>query len=115
MRAIDDAEASGTDFWTDRLLARTGIEPAGTWLMTRGRAAFMYTHHPSVIGFGGNAAHEDNISSQNAYAITASPGTFTEQPAQRPHRKRRGAARRHRIHHRCTSSSPSRPEARRPD
>ncbi|SNY63925.1 discoidin domain-containing protein [Paractinoplanes atraurantiacus] len=83
MRAIYDAEASGTDFWMDRLLARTGNDPAGTWLMTRGRAAFMYTHNPSVIGFGGNAAYWDNISSQNAYAITASPGTFTEQPAQR--------------------------------
>ncbi|XVV15352.1 discoidin domain-containing protein [Actinoplanes sp. CA-131856] len=83
MRAIYDAEASGTDFWMDRLLARTGNDPAGTWLMSRGRAAFMYTHNPSVIGFGGNAAYWDNISSQNAYAITASPGTFTEQPAQR--------------------------------
>ncbi|XVU28164.1 discoidin domain-containing protein [Actinoplanes sp. CA-054009] len=83
MRAIYDAEASGTDFWMDRLLARTGNDPAGTWLMTRGRAAFMYTHNPSVIGFGGNAAYWDNISSQNAYAITASPGTFTEQAAQR--------------------------------
>ncbi|MFC7533894.1 discoidin domain-containing protein [Actinoplanes sp. GCM10030250] len=83
MRAIYDAEAGGTDFWMDRLLARTGNDPAGPWLMTRGRAAFMYTHNPAVIGFGGNAAYWDNISSQNAYAITASPGTFTEQPAQR--------------------------------
>ncbi|GLY07740.1 discoidin domain-containing protein [Actinoplanes sp. NBRC 101535] len=83
MRAIYDAEASGTDFWMDRLLARVGNDPAGTWLMSRGRAAFMYTHNPAVIGFGGNAAYWDNISSQNAYAITASPGTFTEQPAQR--------------------------------
>nr|BFE72673.1 hypothetical protein GCM10020092_059740 [Actinoplanes digitatis] len=51
--------------------------------MTRGRGAFMYTHNPAVIGFGGNAAYWDNISSQNAYAVTASPGTFTEQTAQR--------------------------------
>ncbi|SFF69151.1 hypothetical protein SAMN05421541_11823 [Actinoplanes philippinensis] len=83
MRAIYDAESSGTDFWMDRLLARTGNDPAGTWLMTRGRAAYMNTHNPSVIGFGGNAAYWDNISSQNAYAITASTGTFTEQAAQR--------------------------------
>ena len=83
MRAIYDAESSGTDFWMDRLLARTGNDPAGPWLMTRGRAAFMYTHDPAVIGFGGHAAYWDNISSQGAYAITASPGTFTEQPAQR--------------------------------
>ncbi|WP_246635845.1 MGH1-like glycoside hydrolase domain-containing protein [Actinoplanes hulinensis] len=83
MRAIYDAEAAGTDFWMDRLLARTGNDPAGTWLMSRGRAAFMYTHNPAVIGFGGNTAYWDNISSQNAYAITASTGTFTEQVAQR--------------------------------
>ncbi len=83
MQAIYDAERSGTDFWLDRLLARPGNDPAGTLLMTRGRGAFMYTHNPSVIGFGGDAAYWDNISSQNAYAITASPGTFTEQASQR--------------------------------
>jgi hypothetical protein len=83
MRAIYDAESAGTDFWMDRLLARTGSDPAGPWLMTRGRAAFMSTHDPAVVGFGGHAAYWDNLSSQGAYAITASPGTFTEQPAQR--------------------------------
>ncbi|HYN95180.1 MAG TPA: discoidin domain-containing protein [Pilimelia sp.] len=83
MRAIFDAESAGTSFWLDRLLARPGIDPAGPWLMTRGRAAFMATHNPAVLGFGGNAAYWDNIRSQGAYAITAGPGTFTEQPAQR--------------------------------
>ena len=83
MKALYDAEAGGTDFWMDRMLARTGNDPSGTWLMTRGRAAFMYTHDPAVIGFGGNAAYWDNISSQSAYTVTASGGTFTEQPAQR--------------------------------
>lgn len=47
MRAIYDAESSGTDFWVDRLLARPGNDPAGTWLMTRGRALFMKTHTPA--------------------------------------------------------------------
>ncbi|GAA2851270.1 hypothetical protein Acy02nite_34730 [Actinoplanes cyaneus] len=83
MKAIYDAESGGTDFWMDRLLARNGSDPAGNFLMTRGRAAFMYTYDPAVIGFGGHAAYWDNLSSQNAYAITASPGTFTEQAAQR--------------------------------
>src|ERR1700754_586190 len=83
MQAIYDAESSGTDFWMDRLLGRSGNDPAGTWLMTRGRGAYMNTHTPSVIGFGGNAAYWDNISSQGAYTITPSPGTFTEQSAQR--------------------------------
>ncbi|CAM5617279.1 F5/8 type C domain-containing protein OS=Streptomyces violarus OX=67380 GN=FHS41_005252 PE=4 SV=1 [Streptomyces violarus] len=35
MRAIYDAESSGTDFWMDRLLARSGNDPAGPWLMSR--------------------------------------------------------------------------------
>ena len=83
MQAIYDAESSGTDFWMDRLLARPGNDPAGTWLMTRGRGLYMNTHNPAVIGFAGNAAYWDNISSQNAYAITAGPGTFTEQVGQR--------------------------------
>ncbi|KXK61578.1 hypothetical protein AWW66_13005 [Micromonospora rosaria] len=83
MRAIYDAESGGTDFWMDRLLARPGNDPAGPWLMTRGRGMFMYTHNPSVIGFGGNAAYWDNISSQNAYAVAVTPGTFTEQVASR--------------------------------
>ncbi|MFC6092593.1 discoidin domain-containing protein [Saccharothrix lopnurensis] len=83
MRAIYDAEAGGTDFWVDRLLARPGNDPAGPWLMTRGRGLFMYTHNPGVLGFGGNAAYWDNISSQNAYAITVGSGALTEQVANR--------------------------------
>ncbi|GAA4076562.1 discoidin domain-containing protein [Nonomuraea soli] len=83
MQAIYDAESSGTDFWMDRLLARPGNDPAGTWLMTRGRALFMKTHTPSVIGFGGQVAYWESISNQNAYAVAISPGTWTEQAGQR--------------------------------
>ncbi|MFI6821122.1 discoidin domain-containing protein [Micromonospora sp. NPDC050187] len=83
MKAIYDAEAGGTDFWMDRLLARPGNDPAGPWLMTRGRGFYMNTHNPAVIGFGGNAAYWDNISSQNAYAVAITPGTFTEQVGSR--------------------------------
>lgn len=79
MQSIYDAEAGGTDFWMDRLLARPGNDPAGTWLMTRGRGLFMTTHTPSVIGFGGQVAYWDNISSQNAYSVAITPGTFAEQ------------------------------------
>ena len=31
MQAIFDAESGGTDYWMDRLLARPGNDPAGTW------------------------------------------------------------------------------------
>lgn len=83
MQAIYDAESSGTDFWMDRLLARPGNDPAGTWLMSRGRAVFMKTHDPAVLGFGGQVAYWESISDQNAYSVAITPGTFTEQVSQR--------------------------------
>ncbi|RSM87989.1 hypothetical protein DMH04_09755 [Kibdelosporangium aridum] len=83
MRAIYDRESQGTDFWMDRLLARQGNDPAGTWLMTRGRAVFMKTHDPAVIGFGGQVAYWESIDNRGAYSISLSPGTFTENAAQR--------------------------------
>jgi hypothetical protein len=87
MQSIYDSEKSGTDFWMDRLLSRSGgSDPSdadGGILMTRGRAVFMKQHNPAVIGFGGKVAYWESISDANAYAITLSPGTFSEQPAQR--------------------------------
>ncbi|NUP83879.1 MAG: hypothetical protein HOV96_40770 [Nonomuraea sp.] len=83
MQAIYDAESSGTDFWMDRLLSRTGNDPAGTWLMSRGRALFMKTHTPGTLGFAGQVAYWESISDDNAYTIAITPGTFTEQVASR--------------------------------
>ncbi|WP_436763600.1 discoidin domain-containing protein [Streptosporangium sp. V21-05] len=83
MRSIYDAESSGTDFWVDRLLARTGNDPAGTWLMSRGRAVFMKTHNPATLGFAGQVAYWESISDNNAYTVAVTPGTFTEQVSQR--------------------------------
>jgi hypothetical protein len=87
LRAIYDRESAGTDFWMDRLLARTGPDPAGNWLMTRGRAVYLRQHSNSVIGFGGRIAYYneffDAFANQNGYAITIGPGGFAENPAQR--------------------------------
>ncbi|WP_214108359.1 discoidin domain-containing protein [Acrocarpospora catenulata] len=83
MQAIYDAESSGTDFWMDRLLARPGNDPAGTWLMTRGRALFMKTHTPGTLGFAGQVAYWESISNNNAFTVAITPGTFTEQVASR--------------------------------
>ncbi|HCT79041.1 MAG TPA: hypothetical protein DGT23_21265 [Micromonosporaceae bacterium] len=83
MQAIYNAESGGTDFWMDRLLARPGNDPAGTWLMSRGRALFMKTHTPSVIGFGGQVAYWESINNQSAYSIAITPGTWSEQASQR--------------------------------
>ncbi|HEU5471602.1 MAG TPA: discoidin domain-containing protein [Actinophytocola sp.] len=87
MRAIYDREVAGTDFWMDRLLARPGADPAGNWLMTRGRTVYMRQHSNAVIGFGGRVAYYneffDSFTNQGGYAITIGSGGFAEQPAQR--------------------------------
>ncbi|GKQ37841.1 discoidin domain-containing protein [Streptomyces sp. A012304] len=83
MRAIYDAESSGTDFWMDRLLARPGNDPAGPWLMSRGRALFMKEHDPARLGFGGKVAYWESVDGSSAYTVAITPGTFTEQVAQR--------------------------------
>ena len=69
MRAIYEAERHGTDFWMDRLLARRGDDPAGDWLLTRGRALFMKEHDPETIGFGGQVAYWESIDNRDAYEI----------------------------------------------
>lgn len=84
LAAMYEAEKDGTDFWMDRLLARTGPDPAGTWLMTRGRALYMYRHNPNVIGFGGEVAYWDNIDARSAYTITLGDGSgWSQQVATR--------------------------------
>jgi PKD repeat protein len=87
MMAIYHREKRGTDFWMDRLLAREGADPAGSWLMTRGRAAYLRRHDNSVIGFGGRAAYYneffDSFANQNAYAVTIGDGGFAEVPTRR--------------------------------
>ncbi|KQM39551.1 Ig-like domain-containing protein [Microbacterium sp. Leaf203] len=66
---------ASNDFWMDEMLARTG--DAGSfgdnnqWLFTRGRAAFMKEHNPSVLGFGGQLAYWESIDGRSGYAITA--------------------------------------------
>ena len=86
MQAIYNAESGGTDFWIDRLLARTGIDPSdadGGILMSRGRALFMKMHTPGTLGFAGQVAYIESISNNNAFAVAVTPGTFTEQASQR--------------------------------
>ncbi|GAA0403730.1 hypothetical protein Acor_32960 [Acrocarpospora corrugata] len=83
MQAIYNAESGGTDFWMDRLLARPGNDPAGTWLMTRGRAVFMKTHTPGTLGFAGQVAYWESISNNSAFTVAITPGAFTEQVASR--------------------------------
>ncbi|GIF23773.1 hypothetical protein BJ973_004384 [Actinoplanes tereljensis] len=101
LQAIFDADVaagagSGTDkdFWFDKLLARTGNLPGGSngdanqYLFSRGKAVFMKTHSPGVLGFGGEVAYIESISGgQGAYTVTASINgtdvTLTEDTASR--------------------------------
>ncbi|KRF03300.1 hypothetical protein ASG89_22910 [Paenibacillus sp. Soil766] len=78
-----DLAAGGTSYWMDRLLARRGNDPAGTYMMSRGKALYMYGHSASVIGFGNNVAYWDEISQQKAYSIQATGITFTEDVSKR--------------------------------
>ncbi len=47
-----DIKAGGTSYWFDRILARPFLSNADSTLMTRGRALYMYTHNPTMLGFG---------------------------------------------------------------
>ncbi|GGK61464.1 carbohydrate-binding protein [Streptomyces flaveus] len=66
----DLRRGDGTDFWMDRMLAREGQDPAGTWLFTRGRAVFMKEHDPTKLGFAGNVAYWECIDNRSAYTVT---------------------------------------------
>ncbi|SDR24720.1 Ig-like domain-containing protein [Thermostaphylospora chromogena] len=78
MKKIFQKEKGGESYWMDRLLARRGADPAGTWLMSRGRAVFMKEHDPSVIGFGGRVAYWESIDDRDAYTIKIGNGGLTE-------------------------------------
>ncbi|MGH9213593.1 MAG: Ig-like domain-containing protein [Acidimicrobiales bacterium] len=83
MFEADLATGDGTDFWMDRLLERRGADPAGNQLLTRGRALFMATHNPNVIGFGGQVAYWDVINGQAGYTISLGDGGFDQVVAER--------------------------------
>ena len=80
-----DLANGGDSFYFDRVLAREGVANGsagsngnadGNTFMTRGRALYMYTSTPSVIGFGGNTAYHQPLGAGNMYAITfAQDGT----------------------------------------
>src|SRR5262249_56480432 len=48
-----DLDAGGESFWFDRMLERLAGGNGGNTLYTRGRALYMYTHNPAVLGFAG--------------------------------------------------------------
>jgi hypothetical protein len=82
MEEIYKQEKGGDSYWIDRMLARPGDDPAGPWLMTRGRALFMKEHDPSKIGFAGYVAYWESIDNRDAYTISLGT-TLTEDVSKR--------------------------------
>jgi hypothetical protein len=97
LKAIYDADvaAGGTSYWFDRILARPFLNNADSTLFTRGRALYMYTHNPGVLGFGaggqganggGGYAYRQPPTTgapRSLYTLNVSGATLTEDTAQR--------------------------------
>lgn len=86
LQAIYDADmaAGGTSFWFDRLLEQPG-STGGSYLWTKGRALYMYSHSVGTLGFAGGYAYRERPtgSSQNMYTVTIPGVSFSETSAQR--------------------------------
>ena len=73
-----DLANGGDSFYMDRILAREGVcngnagsngNADGNTFLTRGRALYMYTSSPSVIGFGGNTAYHQPLGRGNLVRV----------------------------------------------
>jgi hypothetical protein len=89
-----DVAAGGTSYWFDRMLARPFSASDSSSLMTRGRALYMYTHNPAVLGFAGRGTGANGgggytyrqpptTSNVNLYTVSLSRGALTEDTSQR--------------------------------
>lgn len=82
--------APGNDFWVDRMLARSGQgfdADENRVAFTRGRAVFMKSHDPAVLGWSGDVAYWESLGRGGAFTYTVevdgTPVALTEQPSQR--------------------------------
>ena len=80
-----DLAAGGTSFWIDRVLERPFLSNQDSYLYTRGRALYMYTHNAGVLGFGNGYAYRERPTgaNQTLYTVTIPGVTFTETTAER--------------------------------
>ena len=78
LRAIYDADvaAGGTSYWFDRILARPFLSNGDSALFTRGRALYMYTHNPRLLGFGAGGT---GANGGGGYAYRQPPTTAAPQ------------------------------------
>jgi len=79
LRGIYDADlaAGGTSFWFDRILERPFLSNQDSYLYTRGRALYMYTHNAGPLGFAGGWAYRERPSdaNQSLYTVAVSDAT----------------------------------------
>jgi len=80
-----DARAGGSSYWFDRVLERPFRNNQDSYLYTRGRALYMYTHNAGPLGFAGGYAYRERPTgtNQSMYVVTVSDATLAEDTAQR--------------------------------
>ncbi|HEX6684051.1 MAG TPA: LamG domain-containing protein, partial [Candidatus Limnocylindrales bacterium] len=87
LRRIFDADvaAGGDSYWFDRVLERPFLSTQDSYLYTRGRALYMYTHNSAALGFGGGYAYRERPTgnNQNLYTVTISDAALAETTADR--------------------------------
>jgi len=90
-----DRAAGGESYWIDRILERPAGGNGGNALYTKGRALYMYTHAPAVLGFagqgtganqgGGGFGYREPIAAgvTNLYTVGIAGVSLAEDTAQR--------------------------------
>ncbi len=80
-----DLAAGGTSFWMDRVLERPFLSNQDSYLYTRGRALYMYTHTAATLGFAGGYAYRERPTgaNQSLFTVAISGATLSEVTAQR--------------------------------
>ena len=88
-----DVAAGGDSFWLDRVLERPFKDTSAgeRTLLTRGRALYMYTHNPSVLGFAGQGT---GANGGGGYAYRQPPTTGTVAACTRSRSRARRSPRR---------------------
>ena len=72
-------------YWFDRVLERPFLSNQDTYLYTRGRALYMYTHNAGTLGFAGGYAFRERPTgnNQSIFTVAISDATLTETTAER--------------------------------
>ena len=80
-----DVAAGGTSYWFDRVLERPFLSNNDSYLYTRGRALYMFTHQAGTLGFANGWAYRERPTGANQamYTVAISDATLSEVTAER--------------------------------